>query len=78
MRHTIYENVTSADACQKLCQGEKWCYYFQWNRQYNLCWMKKSEAPFFVQYDKESDLFKDPRITSTEAFIFGPKYCSGK
>ena len=74
---TVLDNVTSAGACQNLCQTEKWCYYFQWNLRYNLCWMKKSEAPFFVHYDEKSNKFRDEKFMSTNDFIFGPKYCNG-
>ena len=76
---SVVENVTSADACQKICQDEKWCYYFQWNLLYMLCWMKKIHAPFFVHYDVENyEMFEDPRFRSTKEFIFGPKYCNSK
>ena len=68
----------STQACQKACQRDKWCYFFQHNTRDGTCWFKKDGGILHVQQNKTSNKFKDKRYNSTYDFTFGPKYCNGR
>ena len=66
-----------AQGCQEACQSDSKCFFFQYNKADQKCWLKKDRALLRTKQNQTSNKFKDHRYTDTSDFIFGPKFCNG-